>query len=318
MNICSLRYKIDELRLLQRICGFDILGISETHLDSFVPDNFLQIDGLQLIRRDRTKCKGGGVALYYAEHLTAVHRKDLLVKDIEAIWIQVKFPVHTTLFSVVYRSELETPNFFENFHGVLEKAWLKTDSIFVLGDLNCCMLEAQNNPGSTLITSKTKNLLRLFEDFNMQNVIAEPTRITYTTKSLIDLIVTTKVDVVRCTGVMPLGISDHCLVYATLKLGSKRPPPKIIRTRNFKNFNAANFKAGIEKIPFHILEIFHHKDDALDICNAHAPFKDVKVRSMSAPWINNTIRHNMNRRFKLFKEANRTKDPSKWAAYKKT
>ena len=127
---------------------------------------------------DRTKCKGGGVALYYAEHLTAVHRKDLLVRDIEAVWIQVKFPAHTTLFSVVYRSELETPNFFENFHGVLEKAWLKTDSIFVLGDLNCCMLEAQNIPGSTLITSKTKNLLRLFEDFNMQNVIAEPTRIT--------------------------------------------------------------------------------------------------------------------------------------------
>ena len=37
LNICSLRYKIDELRLLQRICGFDILGISETHLDSSVP-----------------------------------------------------------------------------------------------------------------------------------------------------------------------------------------------------------------------------------------------------------------------------------------
>ena len=49
----------------------------------------------------------------------------------------------------------------------------------------------------------------------------------------------------------------------------------------------------------------------------HAPFKDVKVKSMSAPWINNTIRHKMNRRFKLFKEANWTKDPSKWAAYKK-
>lgn len=120
----------------------------------------------------------------------------------------------------------------------------------------------------------------------------------------------------RCTGVMPLGISDHCLVYATLKLGSKRPPPKINRTRNFKNFNATNFKADIEKIPFHILEIFHHKDDVLwgseqlfkDICNAHTPFKDVKVRSVSASWIKNTIRHKMNRRFKLFKEANRTKD----------
>ncbi|KAK2555228.1 hypothetical protein P5673_023208 [Acropora cervicornis] len=106
------------------------------------------------------------------------------------------------------------------------------------------MLEAQNNPASTLITSKTKNLLRILEDFNMQNAFTEPTRITYTTKSLIDVILTTKMDVVRCTGVMPLGISDHCLVYATLKLGSKRPPPKIISTRNF---DAAIFKADIER-----------------------------------------------------------------------
>ena len=59
LNICSLRYKIDELRLMQRICGFVILGISETHLDSSVPDNLLQIDGLQFIRRDRTKCSEG-------------------------------------------------------------------------------------------------------------------------------------------------------------------------------------------------------------------------------------------------------------------
>lgn len=108
----------------------------------------------------------------------------------------------------------------------------------------------------------------------------------------------------------------HCLVYATLKLGRKRPPLKVIRTRNFKNFDAANFKADI-----HILEM--RKDDALwgreqkDICNAHAPFKDVKVRGMSAPSNNNTIRHKMNRRFKLFKEANQTKDPSKWVAFKK-
>ena len=93
LNISSLRYKIEELRLLQRICGFDILGISETHLESFVPDNFLQID--------KTKCKGGAVVLYYADHLMAVHRKDLLVRDIEAIWIQVKFPAHSTLFSVL-------------------------------------------------------------------------------------------------------------------------------------------------------------------------------------------------------------------------
>ena len=43
------------------------------------------------------------------------------------------------------------PIFLENFYSVLERAWLKTDSILVLGDINCCMLEAQNNPGSNYI-----------------------------------------------------------------------------------------------------------------------------------------------------------------------
>ncbi|CAH3124174.1 unnamed protein product [Pocillopora meandrina] len=133
--------------------------------------------------------------------------------DIEALWIQVKFPTNTTLFSVIYRSELESTNFFESFRGALEKAWLKTDSIFILGDFNCY------------------------------------------------------------------------------------------------------FKKDIERIPFHVLDIFEDKDDVLwgwnllfnDVCDAHAPYKDVKVRSVCSPWINSEIRLKMNKRFKLFKVATRTK-----------
>ena len=280
---------------------------------------------MMFIRRDRIKCKGGGVVLYYAEHLSVTHRKDLSAKEMEAIWIQVKFPTSTSLFSVVYRSELETPNFFENFKNVLEKAWLKTDNIFVLGDLNCCMLEAQNNTNSASISTKTKKLLNIFEDFNMVNVITDPTRITCTSESLIDLILTTKDHLVRSTGVVPLGISDHSLVYTTLKLTSKRPPPKIIRVRNFKNFNKTDFMTDVERIPFHVLEVFDDKDDALwgweqlfkDVCNTHAPYKDVKARSMSHPWINTTIRLKMNRRFKLFKKAISTNNTEIWAEYKK-
>ena len=142
---------------------------------------------------------------------------------------------------------------------------------------------------------------------------------------LIDLILTTKDHLVRSTGVVPLGISDHCLVYTTLKLTSKRPPPKIIHVRNFKNFNKTDFMTDVERIPFHVLEVFDDKDDALwgweqlfkDVCNTHAPYKDVKARSMSHPWINTTIRLKMNRRFKLFKKAISTNNTEIWAEYKK-
>ena len=34
INICSLRNKLDELRELQKICRFDVIGITESHLNS--------------------------------------------------------------------------------------------------------------------------------------------------------------------------------------------------------------------------------------------------------------------------------------------
>ena len=46
---------------------------------------------------------------------------------------------------------------------------------------------------------------------------------------------TTKVNLVSKTGVLPLGLSDHCLIYATLKLNSENPAPTNIRTTNFKH-----------------------------------------------------------------------------------
>ena len=56
----------------------------------------------------------------------------------------------------------------------------------------------------------------------MENVIQEATRQTIASSSLIDLIVTTRKDLVSATGVFPLGISDHNLIYATIRLKNKK------------------------------------------------------------------------------------------------
>ena len=325
INICSLRNKVEELRVLQTIFGFDILAITETHLNSSDRDQDLHIDGLKFIRRDRPKCKGGGCILYYSEHLKATHCKDLINDNLEAAWIQVKFPSYNTLFGVVYRSERLSINFFDNLHFTLERAWMKSSNIFLLGDLNCDLSGARGRTDLIDNNHKTRKLLDLFDLFSMQNVVNEPTRVTPTTQSLIDLIVTTKVNLVGKSGALPLGLSDHWLTYATLKLKSKRPPPKIIQTRNFKHFNDKDFKTDIERIPFHITTVSEDKDDSMwaweqlfrSVCDQHAPHRVVKARSVSSPWINKQIKLKMNQRFKLFKTAIETKEADKWADYKK-
>ena len=81
--------------------------------------------------------------LYYAEHLKVSHRKDLAKKGLEAIWIQIKFPSNSALFSVVY--------FFEDVYELLEKAWMRTSNIFMIGDFNCDLL----NINDTMTTKET-------------------------------------------------------------------------------------------------------------------------------------------------------------------
>ena len=318
INVCSIRNKIDELRCLQLSCKFEVLAITETHLDKSIPSTSLKIGGMKMLRFDRLDCTGGGCILYFAEYLNAMHRRDLSIEGLEAIWLQVKFPQTTVLFSVIYRPP-DAKNLFDLISIPLEKAWLKSSSIFLLGDFNYCDLSSFNIPQNRIADSSTmaptinsSKLISIFDMFNMQNVINEPTRVTPTTSSLIDLIVTTRKDVVTSSAAVPLGLSDHNLIYATLRLKNKRPPPTIIKTRDYKKLDEMVFHRDISTAPFDVGSVFDDPDDRLrawqtlflDICNDHVPYKEVKIRSQSAPWITNEIRYKRNKRFKVFKEAN--------------
>ena len=85
-----------------------------------------------------------------------------------------------------------------------------------------------------------------------------------------------------------------------------------------------NFRRDIETAPFHMASVFDDPDDVLwawhslfvNICDEHAPWKVVKIRSRSAPWITNEIRHKINKRYKLFKAAVTKKCPELWQNYK--
>ncbi|KAK2547179.1 hypothetical protein P5673_033005 [Acropora cervicornis] len=107
-------------------------------------------------------------------------------------------------------------NFFNIINIILEIAWLKSSNIFLLGDLNCDYSDCRN-------TNRAK-LQCIFDSVNMHNVITNPTRNTMESSTLIDLVVTTRIDLVSTTGVFPLGISDQDLIYATIRLKIKDCP----------------------------------------------------------------------------------------------
>ena len=90
---------------------------------------------------------------------------------------------------------------------------MKTYNIVLLGDFNCNFLGVNECSSFSDLQTKTRNLLHIFDVFNMQNVIKEATRITPSTEPLISVIATNKPELVRRTGVLPQSITDQSVAY---------------------------------------------------------------------------------------------------------
>ena len=79
--------KLSELQIMANNWHIDVLAVTETWLDSNIPDELVSITGYQKpFRRDRNK-RGGGTARYCSDHLPIRRRNDQEDANSECIWI---------------------------------------------------------------------------------------------------------------------------------------------------------------------------------------------------------------------------------------
>ena len=188
--------------------------------------------------------------------------------------------------------------------------------IFILGDLNCNLLNA-NDTGS-------KCLLDFCNGFNLTQLIERPTRTTETSESLIHVILAFNKSLISKTNVFTNSISDHDLIVASLNLKKPRATHTYISTRSFKNFKKDAFLDDISSAPWSLVDIFDDPDDKLDTFNSlfhqildqHAPVKTVKLRARPNPFIDDNIRGLMRSRDHWQRLARQTNDPAMWSGYR--
>ena len=100
-------------------------------------------------------------------------------------------------------------NFFDHLENLIRAIDDENKEMHILGDLNCDMLKT----GSAVPTKKLKS----YELYQLSQLIDEATRVTMTSASLIDHIVTNKPEKISDSGVIHTGISNHSLVFAIRK-----------------------------------------------------------------------------------------------------
>ena len=146
----------------------------------------IHLNDYDLIRKDRSRNVGGGVCIYLCSSINYKIRDDLVSSELEAVCVGIIKP-HSTPFLVltVYRPPSAPAEFFDHFETLNKVIDNEDKEMYILGDLNCDTLKTDKDSNTP-----TKRIRSLYELYQLFQLIDEPTRITMSTSSLIDHIVT--------------------------------------------------------------------------------------------------------------------------------
>ena len=120
-----------------------------------------------------------------SDHLTWDRREDLEMDEIEAIWLEIKPKMlRGFLVAIGYRlpdtSKYLSKDFDDLLSKMLTRASDESKDVIFLGDMNANYLVPEDN----------KKFKSVFDIFGFKQTILKPTRLTTTSKTLINVILT--------------------------------------------------------------------------------------------------------------------------------
>ncbi len=197
INARSLRRKLDLLD--SEVTDHDVITISETWLSADIKNNEISINGYHPpVRKDRSDDPHGGVAIYVKNSLICKERHDLSIPQLEAVWIETKIGQDKLLIGSFYRPPNSKSDYWDLIDQSIKNVSSTPHKFIVLGDFN-----------TNFLSNPSPQLLDVINFNNLQQVVTHPTRITETSATLLDLVLTSCIDIISHVDVLPPVCSDH-------------------------------------------------------------------------------------------------------------
>ena len=217
------------------------MAISETRI---VKDK-TPVNSLNLVNYSHefcpTKSSAGGTLLYIRNHLSYKPRNDLSIykpTELESSFIEISNPKRSNIIiGCIYRHpNMDLDEFNDNYlNTLLDKISKENKSVFLLGDFNVDLLKYDKH-------APTNEFLDSLSSHMFLPHIVQPTRISTTSKTLIDNIFSNIHTPSSVSGNITSSISDHLpqfLIVPDIFLNSS-PPKSNIYKRDWNNFDQKN------------------------------------------------------------------------------
>ena len=317
INARSLPKHIDEVKRLLLATDFDILAISETFIKTATPKHLFKIGGYKFFHKDRIAKNGGGIGLFVRDQIKVklINLPQVILHP-EVLFVELTINQTKIAVGVLYKPPKIPYGIFATMHETLAYISTKYTHNIILGDMNVNYLAQDSLPVNFFQTNIT-------EPFNLTQIIKDPTRITLTSSTLLDLILVSNYSNVKKSGVVDVpGISDHCLVYMAYAIKKTKFIPKTVTRRDFRNFSEESFKNDMELAPWgNVLAVREEEVDNQvtiienifnEIIDRHAPFRTFTIKQPPTPWLTPSIKSLMDLRDKEKNKFNITKNNDVW------
>ncbi|MFZ2538187.1 MAG: endonuclease/exonuclease/phosphatase family protein, partial [Oscillospiraceae bacterium] len=332
LNAGNLVSKVDLLSINLKLLKhkISIIGITETWTN-MQNENCINLPGYNKYVKSRVNRKGGGVALYLNSDLniSTKLRPDLVSPDddaYESLFLQLSQSDLSTkdiIVGVIYRPPgTDVNKFLTSFSALLEKISKENRPCYLMGDYNIDLIRTNTNIHSQSFVNQL-----LIHGFLPK--IENPTRITNSSATLIDNILTNVHNTNITSGIWMADISDHLPIYLTLPYQkiTHKSPQIFITKRFYSEENMNKFKTQLNNAdwsPVYSATGSNNKyqyfiDMFTDMHNSCFPLRNVKFTSMShnKPWITPTILNSIKKKNNMYKQYLLTKNMALLEKYKK-
>ncbi|XP_046666489.1 uncharacterized protein LOC124358238 [Homalodisca vitripennis] len=281
---------------------FDLLGITESWLSSEIPSHVFDVPCYSLHRCDRPTGLGdggGGIVLYVKQEIKFVRLYLQNVDNsIEYISGVVNLKGLKLLLCIAYRPpDVPYSTLSSLIHALYIDESPGVDSVILLGDLNVNLLNQKR--------ADVKYLERIFQSMGLSQIIKEPTRVTESSFSLIDLIIVDKthyldVGMVDTSNIFTHNgrrITDHRLTYCDVPCKKSKSKEKFITYRNFRDFDGDTFIDVASNIHWDNIMTHRNVDDIANVLTSKiaqvfdecAPLVRKRITRKKAPWRDSKI-----------------------------
>lgn len=317
-NVQSALQKLDILET--ELSNFDVISFSETWFKKEINNSDIAITNYrQPFRNDRENDPHGGVAVYVKNNIPCMRRTELEILNVESVWIEIRLKYKRLLIGTFYRPPNSDQSVLSNIERSIDLA-IDTgiSDIIILGDFNLNMLKPVSS----------RPISNICQQYNLQQIITEPTHFTETSNSLIDLVLVSNPESILLSGVgdpfLGQEIRYHCPIFVVFKYNRNQA---LSFKRQIWKYQEGDYELLKHMISNTDWETFRNDDidtyavnvtdHILNLTKECIPNKTVKIRQSDPPWMHNNLRKLMRQRKRAYDKAKKTNSQQQWQKYKR-